>query len=174
MKRLIIVRHAKSDWSLPVVDDFNRPLSGRGVVDAAELGIWLNRQQCSVDKLISSSALRAWQTAEAIAHSLEFKLEKIHYDKRLYHASIEGIIEIIKEQSDNHKTLLLVGHNPGLDHLLINLSSDAVNLTGNNKLLLTATVAMLSPVDSWSNISANSCKLIFIRRPREQVSVAVN
>lgn len=166
-KQLIMIRHAKSDWSLPAIDDFERPLAGRGIVDCAKIGQWLAAQGCSVDCVISSSALRAWQTTEAIAYSLGISRQKIQYDGKLYLADSDDMLKIIRKQADNCDTLLLVGHNPGMDQLLIELTAHKLKLTENGKLLTTASVAMLSIPDDWKNLATHSGNIIVMMRPRE-------
>ena len=117
VKELILVRHAKSSWRDPSLDDHSRPLNKRGKRDAPEMGDRLARRGCDPDLLISSTAVRALETARTIARKLGYPRERILEDERLYHASVEGLIGVIGNVDDSVETLMLFGHNPGFTQL---------------------------------------------------------
>ena len=166
-KHLILLRHAKSDWSLSSAQDYDRPLSGRGIVDAAGTGQWLKNHNYAPDYVLSSPALRTWQTTEAVSYSIEISMPNIHYDKNIYMADCDSLLKILRNISTDYKCVLLVGHNPGLDELLLYLAADKLKLTRNDKLLTTAAVAILSIPDEWNNLHTHSATLINIMRPKK-------
>ena len=165
--QLILLRHAKSDWSLSSSQDYDRPLSGRGIVDAAAIGQWLKDHDYLADYVVSSPALRAWQTAEAVSYSLGISAQNVHYEKAIYMADSDSLLKILGSISADHKRVLLVGHNPGLDELLVYLAADKLKLTRNDKLLTTASVAILSIPDDWNNLPKHAASLVEMKRPKE-------
>jgi len=166
-RQLILLRHAKSDWSLSSRQDYDRPLSGRGMVDAVRIGQWLKTNEYIPDHVISSPALRAWQTTEAVCNSLPISAKNIHYDRNIYMAERDDLLKVIENISGDCVKVLLVGHNPGLDDLLIYLAADKLKLTTNGKLLTTAAAAILSVSGDWKNLSAHSGSLLDMVRPKE-------
>ena len=115
MKKLYLIRHAKSSWKDLFVDDFDRPLNKRGKKDAPLMGKRLKEKGIKPDLIISSPALRAKTTAQVIAKELGFK--EIVYDEKIYEAEEETLYEIVKNLDSRYKTVFLVGHNPGLNML---------------------------------------------------------
>lgn len=105
-RRLILMRHAKSDWSTSVADH-GRPLNKRGVRSAKALGTWLREQDILPDQIISSTAKRARDTASGLG----FELNPTP-DPRLYDAAPETILSVLREASGH--CVLIVGHNPGI------------------------------------------------------------
>ncbi|MCJ7715429.1 MAG: histidine phosphatase family protein, partial [Anaerolineales bacterium] len=147
MKTLVIVRHAKSSWDVGGLSDHERPLSDRGLRDAPVMGARLADWGPPVDRVISSSAVRAFTTAELVTQQMGLPWDEIQIEDALYHASEEDMIEIIQEQDDYLDGLMLFGHNPGMTYLVNDLSDlDLDNLP-------TCGVAVMQfDVDSWSDI----------------------
>ena len=123
MKKLYLIRHAKSSWSDLGLDDFERPLSKRGLKDAPSMGKFLKKAFLKPDCVITSSARRARETAEIIADIIGFPIKKVVIEERIYGASTHGLFEVITELDDNLKTVVIFGHNPGLTNLA-NLLND--------------------------------------------------
>lgn len=123
MKRLFIVRHAKSSWNYPHLTDFQRPLNNRGERDLPDMA---NRFASSgfekPDLLISSPAVRALTTAHGHADVLTISQDQIKLEEHFYHASTSTIKTILSKVSDNIQTLMIFGHNPGLTYLINELS----------------------------------------------------
>ena len=119
MKKLIIVRHAHAvhDGSA----DFNRTLTREGQEEAVAAGKMLKKNELIPDMIISSPAARTVQTAKKIAHKLDFPEDRIVYDREVYSADEYDMLRIIQRVDDSCKILMLVGHNPTLLHLAINL-----------------------------------------------------
>src|SRR6478735_7572769 len=101
MKQLIIVRHAKSSWDNPLLADFDRPLNKRGETDAPRMGKRIKERKIIPDLVISSPAERALSTCKVFCNAFQFPVERIQIEKKLYHASEEQIISVLKTVKDH-------------------------------------------------------------------------
>jgi phosphohistidine phosphatase len=117
MKRLTLVRHAKSSWASVSTPDRDRPLSDRGERDARKVGSRLVARKARPSLIISSPALRAHATAKTIAAFLSYPLEFLQLEEALYLASPDDALAIVCAQADDFSDLMLFGHNPGLTDL---------------------------------------------------------
>ena len=117
--KLLLLRHGESAWDKPV-EDFDRGLTERGKTDIAAVAEWMNQQALTVDLVVCSPALRTRLTATLLCEQLQppFDHELLHYEDAIYDASVEDLLNVISKQADTVNTLLLVGHNPGLEQLL--------------------------------------------------------
>jgi phosphohistidine phosphatase len=123
MKKLYLIRHAKSSWDNPGLVDFERPLNKRGLKDAAKMGKALKQSLFKPDYIITSSARRAHETAEIIAAKIEYPIEKVVIEEKIYDATTYDLVEIITELDDDLDTVVVFGHNPGMTSLA-NLLND--------------------------------------------------
>lgn len=147
MKTLVIVRHGKSSWDDPSLSDHQRPLAKRGLRDGPIMGARLMDWGPPVDKVISSSAVRALATAELVTQEMGLPWDEIQVEDDLYHASETEMLELIQEQENYLDGLMLFGHNPGMTYLVNDLS----NLDLDN--LPTCGVVILQfDVESWTEI----------------------
>ena len=121
MKLLVLIRHAKSSWDDPQVDDHDRPLNERGLRNAPEMGKRIRDCGVSLDALISSTAMRARTTAEIIAGSIDWPIKWISFDSNLYHASATELQNYVGSLSNDFSGVALFGHNPGMTSLTANL-----------------------------------------------------
>lgn len=160
---LLLLRHAKSDWSVDM-DDFSRPLKKRGRRAAKQVGHWLHDQHLIPDMILSSPATRALTTAERVCRQLGMDESAIVCDLRIYEADALTLLEVLKAGGYGRR-VLLVGHNPGLENLLLKLIPHSVPLSANGKCLPTAAVAQLAFEGSWTELSEGSAKLITLVRP---------
>lgn len=147
MKDLILVRHAKSSWKDPTLRDHDRPLNKRGKRDAPEMGERLLRRGCEPDLLVSSSAVRALETARTVAGKLGYPRGGIAVEERLYHASVAELLHVIRGVDDSVGILMLFGHNPGL--------TDLANHLGPRGIFNMPTCAVLHlrfQADTWSAV----------------------
>ncbi len=168
MKRcLLILRHAKSDRGGGDAADFDRPLSKRGKKDAPRVGEWLQRHDLKPDHIIASPAVRARDTAHVVADTLGLSREKVNFDERLYLAAPETLLEVLATAPAKARTVLLVGHNPGLDALLENLAADAPARTASGKLMTSAALAWLETEDQWRKLEPGGGNLVALVRPKE-------
>ena len=117
MKTLTLIRHAKSSWKYPGLDDMDRPLNRRGGRDAPLMGNILAGRGCSPDAVFTSPALRAVRTAEMIATAIQYPQQQIMLDNRLYHADAEDLLDVVKSMDDLLGWVACVGHNPGMTDL---------------------------------------------------------
>ena len=147
MKTLVIVRHAKSSWDESGLSDHVRPLNRRGLKDAPVMGARLAEWGPPVDRVISSSAVRALVTAEMVTHEMGLPWDEIQIEDGLYHATEEELLDVIREQDDYIDGLMLFGHNPGMTYLVNDLSDlDLENLP-------TCGVVILQfDVENWAEI----------------------
>ena len=165
MKReLLLLRHGKSDWDVGV-DDFHRPLKDRGKRDAQRIGVWLSRQKMLPDYIVSSPAERALVTAQKACKAMGCGDQGVQRDKRIYAAGLDALLAVLGDCPDGAGRIMLVGHNPGLEELLVWLAGKAVPLPKDGKLLPTATLARLQMPADWHALIAGCACLDSITRP---------
>lgn len=168
MKRqLIIVRHAKSERDDPTLDDFERPLSPRGLSEMPHVAKWLASQKLKIDQIISSTAKRARQTTELLCQGAGLDVKKIEWQDALYLADTATLLNAIAHLPTTIKRLMIVGHNPGLEELLSHLCGDDLPRTKSGKLLTTAAIAIVVLPDGWDSIKPHTGQLIELMRPKE-------
>lgn len=164
-RELWLLRHAKSDWHVDA-DDFERPLSRRGKRAARQMGIWMKQHQLLPDFVVSSPALRAVATAEIVCAALGLPAQFIHRDKRLYGQGLDGLKDTLAECPVQAERVLLTGHNPELEALLIDLAGRAA-VPDKDKLLPTAALARLIISCDWSRLSTGCAELLAITYARD-------
>jgi phosphohistidine phosphatase len=163
---LIIMRHAKSDWSTNV-DDFDRPLNKRGHKEAKKMGAWLKRQKLVPDLIVSSPAKRAKQTIRIVCEQLGKDVPDIIWDDRIYETGVHDLLQVVTEHGKSAKRMLLTGHNPGLDHLVDYLVKDEPSRSATGKLMTTAAIAILDYGSAGISGNKQSAKLLHLARPKE-------
>jgi phosphohistidine phosphatase len=164
MKReLLLLRHGKSDWGAGV-DDYHRPLKDRGKRGAQRIGVWLAQQKLVPDLIIASPAERALVTARKTCKAMGNGDQGIHRDKRIYAAGLDELLEVLGDCPQDAGRVMLVGHNPGLEELLDWLTSEAVPVPDDGKLLPTATLARLQMPADWQELTAGCARLDSITR----------
>jgi phosphohistidine phosphatase len=110
---LWIVRHAKSSWADPGQADFDRPLNARGMKDGKRMMRWMRGQAASPQCILASDAMRARATADFVREGFSVPPDRLLFDHRLYLASPDTLMEIVRELPDDCPSVALVGHNPG-------------------------------------------------------------
>jgi phosphohistidine phosphatase len=123
VKRLTILRHAKSDWGDPGLDDFDRPLNERGRKAARRVGEELKRRKIAFDQVIASPAVRVRETLERFADGYGRDLD-VRFAPDLYLASSSDLLAMVQGLPDELESPLIVGHNPGLEMLVQVLTRD--------------------------------------------------
>ncbi len=123
MKRLTLVRHAKSDWSLPGQQDWDRALNKRGQRDAPEMARRLRSRKLKPDLVLTSPAVRALATATIMARELKVPSGHVRHDERLYLAGPADMLEVVRELGGQAKHLMVFGHNPGITDFANRLSA---------------------------------------------------
>lgn len=160
MKKLLILRHAKSSWEDASLRDFDRPLNERGLRDAPFMGKILGERGITPDLIVSSPAARAKSTAELVKKAADWSAP-LRFDERIYEASPETLISIIAGIGDDVSTCVLAGHNPGMEGII-------KLLTGNSAEMPTASVAIIEfDIDSWSKVERGNGRLVEVLRPKE-------
>jgi phosphohistidine phosphatase len=123
MRRLTLVRHAKSDWSLPGQQDWDRALNHRGQRDVPEMARRLRSRRLKPDLVLTSPAVRAVSTATILARELKVDPSRIAQDERLYLASAPVLLEVVRELGGDALHLMVFGHNPGITDFANRLSA---------------------------------------------------
>jgi phosphohistidine phosphatase len=145
MKTLLILRHGKSRWDKRGVADHERGLKPRGRRDAARAGRWLRENELVPDQVLSSTAKRARKTAKRVAKECAFAGEtQLHAE--LYLSDPTAYLDALRQLPAESRRVLIVGHNPGLEELL-------QELTGKAESLPTAALAQVElPIELWSDL----------------------
>lgn len=170
MKRLTLLRHAKSGWDDPVKRDFDRPLNERGMRAATLMGRFAKDEDMTFDVLVASPAVRVVETLDHFLDSYGKAIETL-WDRRIYLASSAALIDVLHSMPDSADRVLMAGHNPGLEDLILDLVPD----DGSNPLrdeveekFPTASLATLEfAVDHWKDAGAKNAKLVAFVRPRD-------
>jgi phosphohistidine phosphatase len=160
MKTLLLLRHAKSSWKLADQPDFERPLNGRGEKAAPLMGRHLREQKIEPDLVLCSPARRASQTAALFAEAAGLDCE-LRYDERIYEASAQQLLEVVAQADEGADVVLLVGHNPGCEELLL-------LLTGEPRLMPTAALAKITlAAEKWGKVKEQTGHLDWLVRPKD-------
>ena len=162
MKKLYLLRHGKSSWEYPDLDDFERPLNKRGRKDVPFMAALLKKKNIYPDLIISSPAVRAAFTAIITADIINYPEEKIVYNPRVYDATVLTLMNIIYDVNEEVNQLLLVGHNPGFTSLINYLADQSLN-----NLQTAGLYGIEFSVNVWQAISDNSGKTILYEFPKK-------
>lgn len=160
MKRLLLMRHAKSSWGEASLADFERPLNERGLKAAPLVGRFIRKQGLRPELILSSPAERARQTAALVAEAARLDAP-LRYDERIYEATPARLAEVVSQVEEGVGELLLVGHNPGLEGLL-------ELLTGESRRMPTAALARVAlDVEKWGRVREGVGRVALFVRPKE-------
>lgn len=163
MKKLYLIRHAKSSWNDLNLDDFDRPLNKRGKHDAKLMGERLKSKQIKPDLIIASPAKRASITANSIAKKIGYDLEKIDYQETIYEASLNNLLSILKSIDNKNDVVFLIGHNPSLNSLLDYL----VESHNIENIVTTGIVEIELDVERWGEIDEDSGEVVLFEFPKK-------
>lgn len=167
MKTLTVLRHAKSTWDDPVARDFDRPLNRRGRKAARTIGREMQSLGLRFDRVLASPAVRVVETLADVGEGYGQALAP-EFDKRVYLASAETLLEFVQGAADEVAALLLVAHNPGLENLVLLLAGEGALRSEVLVKYPTATLAEISlPVDHWSEVREGIGTLARFIRPRD-------
>ena len=154
MKRIYLIRHAKSDWNDFKLSDHDRPLDERGLADAPVMAKKLVSLVPTPDLLIASSAKRTIQTAELFAKKYDFPQSEITTYKSLYHSGPDEMIEVLEAQDDSIGTIAMFVHNPGITFF--------ASLVGDLHIQDVSTCGILimnSDVNRWTDLTISNIKI---------------
>ena len=172
-RRLLLIRHAKSAWDRPGLDDHDRPLASRGRRAAAALGVYLADEGLVPDLVLSSSARRAKETWDGILRQLDpAPPPPLQLDRALYMAPGEAIRRVVAGVDDAAKTVAVIGHEGGVDALARRLArtGDAVALKRLAEAFPTAAMAVLEgTLSSWRDLAPGALGLARLVRPKDLV-----
>jgi phosphohistidine phosphatase len=164
----VLLRHAKSDW--PDVDDHDRPLAKRGLRDAPVVGRWLGESGYLPDAVICSTARRARETWELAGEALAAavpegsRVPAARFEPRIYEATVLGLLMLVREFSPEWRTVLVVGHNPGLAELTIGLAGPE---PAPPNAFPTAFAAVLGLPGAWADTAPGEARLLAFTVPAE-------
>ncbi|MEU6377331.1 histidine phosphatase family protein [Streptomyces sp. NPDC046909] len=167
LRRLVVLRHAKSAWP-EGVPDHRRPLAPRGRRDAPAAGRALAEADCLPDLALCSTALRARQTWD-LASAEWGTPPPVHYEGHLYGADVPELLEILHEVPAEVETLLLVGHNPGLEELVLDLAGDGLDDTleqVRGKFPTSAIAVLAWRGTAWEALTSGTALLTAVIVPR--------
>lgn len=161
MKTLLLLRHAKSSWKKPDLPDHDRPLNKRGKKEAPSVGKYLQANNLLPDLVLSSTARRAHETAQAVAEASGFEGQVDLYQD-LYMSDTASYLDILRCLPDEVNRVLVVGHNPDVEVLLTLLTDIQEHMT-------TAALAVINlPISSWQELTeATDGRLQVLWTPRE-------
>ena len=164
MKTLLILRHAKSSWKDPSLADHDRPLNKRGKRDAPRMGKLLQEQDLVPERIISSTAKRARNTAKAVAKACHCE-DKVELTPEFYHAGPGAYLAVLQDVPDNEQRVIVVGHNPGMEALV-------THLTGRMETMPTAALAHIElPIEKWTDLDYEvQGELLHLWRPKTLIS----
>lgn len=162
MKTLYVVRHAKSSWEDPFQDDIDRPLNKRGRGDAPRMGKRLKERALVPDLIVASPAERALSTAILLAEKIGYPAKNIHTDGRLYHATEDALLSIMRKFNDSNDEVMIVSHNPGLTDFVNSLTGELVT----DNIPTCGVVAISLDVGSWKEAAWGNGRLVFYDFPR--------
>ena len=170
MKLLGLFRHAKSDWGDPRARDFDRDLSERGRKGAAIMGRHIRDYGHRWGRILSSPAVRCTETIELAMEASRVPMP-VEWDRRIYLASSATLADLLREQDSDAASVLMVGHNPGLEDLIFDLVPDdgASPLRDQVEIKFpTAAYAVLElPIERWADLAEGCGKLVHLTRPRD-------
>jgi phosphohistidine phosphatase len=164
MKRLLLIRHAKSSWSDFSIKDFDRPLNDRGKKDAPVMAKRMLDKGVSIDAFISSPALRAKKTAEAFAKAYKVPKDSILFFEELYLAGPTAFFDVISKTSESFQTIAVFSHNQGITDFA-NLLTD----TRVDELPTCGIFAVRSAADHWNEFNDLTKEFWFFTSPKNDL-----
>ncbi|MFF0629178.1 SixA phosphatase family protein [Streptomyces sp. NPDC004296] len=173
--RLIVLRHAKSAWP-EGVPDHERPLAGRGRRDAPAAGRWLRQEHCAPDVVVCSTSRRTRETWDRVAAELRPAHPppagppdaEVLFEPRVYQATASTLLQVVRGLPDRWRTALLIGHQPGVQDLVVSLAGggDDDALARARGKFPTAAVAVLTLPGGWACLAPGSATLTAFTVPR--------
>lgn len=169
MKKLILLRHAKSSWEDPALDDHDRPLNRRGKEAAPVIGSWLAYRRHAPDMVLSSSAVRTRETVRGVKTAMP-RLPDAVIEPALYHASPGEMLERLNRLPAALDCVMVVGHQPGLGALARKLSDGRENRRCRRAFehFPTAAAAVLEiDAEDWADLNYAGARFVDFAKPRE-------
>ena len=170
-RRILLLRHAKSAWDEPGLDDYERPLAPRGRRAAAVMGVYLRDEDLVPDLVLCSGARRARETWEIAAHELA-AAPPVEHEQALYMVSADRLLKRLRKLPTSTNSVLVVGHEGGVDALARRLVSDGAAPLRRRlaEKFPTAAMAVIAvALADWGLLAEKSCTLIRFAAPKDLV-----
>lgn len=160
MKRIHIIRHAKSDWSIEGQRDIDRTLNARGLANAPMMASRFASKYGSPDLIICSPAKRTFETCQFFCQSLAYDLKKVFFEEKIYEAPLENLIHVVEAISDSNNEVLFIGHNYGVSQLVHYLCEELIAMP-------TCAIASIDlEVEHWKEVYRGCGQLITYDFPK--------
>ena len=163
MLNLYVMRHSKSSWNEPNINDFQRPLSSKGRKDIKFIIKFLKKKKIKFDLAYISSSKRTKQTFKLL--KIKIKIKKELFSKKLYLSDENKIFNTIKKTKKNYKDILLVNHEPACKNLVSKLIKKNYFLFKEKKFSTSGIAKITFPIKKWKKLNEYSGKLVFFKRP---------
>jgi phosphohistidine phosphatase len=167
VKRLFLLRHAKSSWDDPDLDDRDRPLAPRGRRASKLIAGHVRRERITPSLVLCSSARRTRETLERVVPAAD--AANVSIEDRLYGASSDGLLQRLREVPADVESVMLVGHQPAIQELALDLAGDGAELARVRAKFPTAALATLLFAGDWSELAPGSAELVAYVKPKELV-----
>lgn len=171
MKRLTLLRHAKSGWDDPAARDFDRSVNDRGKRAAQLIGEHARGKGYQFDKIVASPAVRVIDTLDVFQAAMGNENLEPKWDRRIYLASSATLMDVLRDTPDSASDVLMVGHNPGLEDLILELVPDSkdepLRAIPEEKFPTSSLAVMDIAIDSWAALEPRTAHLVHIIRPRD-------
>lgn len=163
MKQILLMRHGKSDWSNPELEDFDRPLKKRGRKDSLLMGGLLKENELLPDIVLCSTALRARETLSKLQEVAPLKTEVLFYDT-FYYEGTQAILDALKKLPKHVNRALVIGHNPTMESLIAGVfNMEAFEI----KMSTAAIASVISDLEQWGALQWDKSKLEWIMKPKD-------
>ena len=161
MKKIYVVRHAKSSWADLTIVDKERPLNSRGKRDAPVMAAWCKQHNYIPDFIITSTAKRAKATSKIFAKVLGVPADSYISDDQLYHAPAEQYMQSCYGLEESENSVMLFGHNPGITYLANEVSQKYTENVATCGILI-----IESSAPNWQELAMDNCNLISYKAPK--------
>ncbi len=161
MKTLYLVRHAKSSWGDPSLNDFDRPLNKRGLKDAPLMADHFSKNHARPDQILSSPAKRAMMTAEIFAGKLGYPGNSILKNEFVYDAIPDDLLHVLHDTDNRIEKLMVFGHNPGIPEFIYYLSNNHMH-----KVPTCSICALALNIEKWKQAEFSCGKILFFESPK--------
>ncbi len=161
MKSIILFRHGKSNWTADYVSDHDRPIAQRGILAAKKMGLHLSKNNLVPDKVVSSTARRAKETAKIAIKEGSWD-RTLNFDESIYGGDVDDLVRIARSQNEQHLTLCLIGHEPTFSTFIAySTNSEYIHFP-------TASMAKIDfKVNKWAEIKIGNGKLDWLLKPKK-------
>lgn len=170
MLTLLLLRHAKSSWDDPGLDDFDRPLTKRGTKAAAAIGQYIDKAKLAPGVVLCSTAVRTRATLTLVLREIDCPAPRVSFEDSFYLAPASVLLDRLRECDGKHSTVLIVAHNPGIHALALELAGDGSREHLNELAMQFPTAALAHfrfRAPSWSTILPATGEIIDFVLPRK-------